>query len=265
MTANGVEMDIYRMFGQVFGAVWFLIPMLIVLVIVRTPWFKGVFGEWQVNLLFRLFLPKDRYHLLKDVTLPTEDGTTQIDQILVSRYGVFVIETKNMKGWIFGSAGQRQWTQKLYKKSFKFQNPLHQNYKHLKTLESALELKPDALFSVIIFIGDSHFKTPMPENVTYARGGIRFIQSKNEVLLSEKQVRDIVCFIEQRRLQPGFDTTRRHVAHIKELEERRAGERICPQCGSGMELREGRKGKYAGRRFWGCSSYPRCRVVEKID
>lgn len=253
------------MFGQVFGAIWFLFPLFIVLLIIRTPWFKGVFGEWQVNLLFRLFLPKDRYHLLKDVTLPTEDGTTQIDHILVSRYGVFVIETKNMKGWIFGSAGQRQWTQKLYKKSFKFQNPLHQNYKHLKTLESALELKPDILFSVIIFIGDSHFKTPMPENVTYAGGGIRFIKSKTEALLSEKQVRDIVFFIEQKRFQRGFNTNRRHAAHVTELVERKAGARVCPKCGSGMELKEGKKGKYAGRRFWGCSSYPSCRAVERID
>lgn len=258
-------MDIYTMLSQIFGAIWFVFPVLLVLAIVKTPWFKGIFGEFQVNLLFRFFLPRDRYHLLKDVTLPTEDGTTQIDHILVSRYGVFVIETKNMRGWIFGAAGQKQWTQKLYKKSFKFQNPLHQNYKHLKTLESVLELKSDTLFSVIIFIGDSHFKTPMPENVTYAGGGIRFIKSKTEERLSEKQVRDIVFFIEQKRFQRGLNTNRQHVAHVKALVERKTGEKICPKCGSGMELREGKKGKYAGRRFWGCSSYPSCRAVERID
>jgi restriction system protein len=69
-------------------------------------------GEFLVNTAARLFLPKDEYHLIKNVTLPTDDGTTQIDHIIVSRYGVFVIETKNMKGWIFGSANQRTWTQK---------------------------------------------------------------------------------------------------------------------------------------------------------
>ena len=53
-------------------------------------------------------LPKEDYHLIKNITLPTGDGTTQIDHILVSRFGVFVIETKNMKGWIFGSAHQKK-------------------------------------------------------------------------------------------------------------------------------------------------------------
>ena len=82
-------------------------------------------GEFAVNVSAKLLLDKERYHLIKDVTLPTTDGTTQIDHIIVSIYGVFVVETKNMKGWIFGSPQQKTWTQKIYKHSQKFQNPLH--------------------------------------------------------------------------------------------------------------------------------------------
>jgi len=52
----------------------------------------------MVNLAAKFFLDKNIYTLFKNVTLPTEDGTTQIDHVIVSRYGVFVIETKNMKG-----------------------------------------------------------------------------------------------------------------------------------------------------------------------
>ncbi|MGR5279715.1 nuclease-related domain-containing protein, partial [Vibrio rotiferianus] len=91
------------------------------------------------------------------------------DHIVVSKYGIFVVETKNMKGWIFGSARQRQWTQKIYRHSSKFQNPLHQNYKHIKALETLLGCSEEHLHSVIVFIGDSTFKTEMPPNVTYAR------------------------------------------------------------------------------------------------
>jgi restriction system protein len=83
------------------------------------------------------------------VTLPTEDGTTQIDHVIVSRYGVFVIETKNLKGWIFGSPQQKTWTQKIYRHTTKFQNPLHQDYKHTQTLQAALELDPEKIFPVI--------------------------------------------------------------------------------------------------------------------
>lgn len=55
---------------------------------------------------------------------------------VVSPYGVFVIETRNMDGWIFGSEKQPVWTQKFPRKSFRFQNPLRQNYKHVKAIEN---------------------------------------------------------------------------------------------------------------------------------
>jgi hypothetical protein len=109
------------------GSLWYLLPLFLLVGLAKSPWFKGVMGEFVINVSIRLLLDKEQYHLIKNVTLPTEDGTTQIDHIIVSKYGVFVVETKNMKGWIFGGVHQRQWTQKIYKHSQKFQNPLHQN------------------------------------------------------------------------------------------------------------------------------------------
>jgi len=110
--------------------------------IFRTPWFKGWFGELQVNLAARLLLDKNTYHLIKNVTIPTDDGTTQIDHIIVSPYGVFVVETKNVSGWIFGKERDAQWTQKLHgNHSQKFQNPLRQNYcmmQHLRPMPASL-------------------------------------------------------------------------------------------------------------------------------
>ncbi len=89
-------------------------------------------GEAFVNSAIKRKLDKTKYHLIKDVTLPTVDGTTQVDHIIVSKFCIFVIETKNMKGWIFGGERQKTWTQSIYKNKNKFQNPLHQNYKHIK-------------------------------------------------------------------------------------------------------------------------------------
>ena len=222
--------------------------------------FKGVFGEFLVNLILSS-LPKEDYHLIKNVTLPTDDGTTQIDHILVSRFGVFVIETKNMKGWIFGSAHQKQWTQRIFKHSSKFQNPIHQNYKHLKTLENCLDIPVDCLFSVIVFIGDSTFKTPMPDNVTYAKGCIKYIKSKGESLLSTDQVRTTVDAIENGKLKPSFKTNREHVAHVKQIIKTKRDDKVCPKCGAGMILREAKRGANAGNTFWGCSTYPKCRGI----
>lgn len=134
------------MFDAFYSVAWYIVPIFVFSLVIRTAWFKGVMGEWIVNVFIKLFLDKSDYHLIKNVTLPTEDRTTQIDHIIVSKFGVFVVETKNMKGWIFGTEKQKQWTQKIFKHVSKFQNLLHQNYKYVKTLEACLNTKPDVIF-----------------------------------------------------------------------------------------------------------------------
>ena len=170
--------------SEVFVALWYFIPLAILVGIVKSPWFKGVMGEFAINLSAKWRLNKSQYHLIKNVTLPTGNGTTQIDHIIVSVFGVFVVETKNMKGWIFGNPNQKTWTQKIYRHSSKFQNPLHQNYKHVKTLESLLGLNEKQVHSVIVFVGNSKFKTEMPENVTYGGGYAKYIKSKTTPVLT---------------------------------------------------------------------------------
>ena len=136
-------MDISPINDVVFKYIWYVIPIAIFTVVVKSPWFKGAVGELIVNLSAKLLLDKKRYRMINNVTLPTENGSTQIDHIIVSVYGVFVVETKNMKGWIFGSGSQKQWVQKIFKHSNSFQNPLHQNYKHVQTLQCVFWLKLD--------------------------------------------------------------------------------------------------------------------------
>ena len=269
---------------------WFLIPLFILPVVLKSAWFKGFLGEFLVNFLLKKFLPKDQYTLIKNVTLPTDDGSTQIDHIVVSRFGVFVIETKNMKGWIFGTAKQKQWTQKIFKYSGKFQNPLHQNYKHTQTLASCLGITHDLIYSVIVFIGDSTFKTKMPENVTYARGCVEYIKTKQEVHFTKEQINRIINTIEAGRLTPNLKTNIAHNKHVKTIIESKVEpkgitkkvyeskiepkeipnqvveiqEEIakpCPKCGSEMALRQAKKGKHAGNQFWGCTNFPKCRKV----
>lgn len=242
---------------------WWVIPILLVISIFKTPWFKGLLGEALVKLAAKWRLPEDTYHRIHNVTLPTSDGSTQIDHIFVSRYGIFVVETKNMKGWIFGGENQAQWTQKIFKKSFKFQNPLRQNYKHVKTLEAALDVPPESIHSVVVFAGESTFKTAMPANVTAGGGYITYIKSFSVPVLSEAQVKQAVSQIESGRLEPNRETHRQHVQHLKSRADTSA-DRKCPKCGEGMVLRKARRGANAGKEFWGCSGYPKCRVVQNV-
>lgn len=259
-------MDFSPIISQVFGALWYLIPLVILAAIVKSPWFKGLMGEFVVNLSAKWMLDQNQYHLIKNVTLPTEDGTTQIDHIIVSVFGVFVVETKNMKGWIFGSQNQRTWTQKIYKHSSKFQNPLHQNYKHVKTLESLLGLTEQQVHSVIVFVGDSTFKTEMPENVAYGGGYARYVKSKKTPVLTESQVIEITNRIEQGRLAPSYKTNRKHVRHVKNIVADKENNNIpsCPKCGGSMILREAKKGENIGKKFWGCTKFPQCKGIVNV-
>ncbi len=251
-------MDFTPLLKQVF-LLWYFIPILLFIGILKSPWFKGLIGEAMVNLAIWLFLNKQEYHPIRNVTLPTKDGTTQIDHIIVSKYGLFVVETKNMKGWIFGNQNQPTWTQKIYKHTSKFQNPLHQNYKHTRTLESLLGLSSNQIHSVIVFVGDCTFKTDMPDNVTYAGGFIRFVKSKRDILFFPVEVVNIIAKIESNRLLPSLKTHFKHVKHVKSIVNDKQMRKSCPLCGHPMILRDSKKGNNVGQKFWGCSKYPQCR------
>ncbi|HIF9404290.1 TPA: NERD domain-containing protein [Photobacterium damselae] len=257
-------MNIFEVFINVLEQVWYLLPLLLIVSVFKSRWLKGIFGEFLVNRLLSK-LPESDYTLIKDVTLPTSDGTTQVDHIVVSKYGIFVVETKNMKGWIFGSARQKLWTQKIYRHSSKFQNPLHQNYKHIKALETLLGCSADYLHSVIVFIGDSTFKTEMPPNVTYARGSIRYIQQFNKVVFSDKDYARLTGSINQIKLKRGVITDLKHRNHVKEIVASKVSSNQCPRCGSEMVLRETKRGENIGKQFWGCSTFPKCRAVKQLN
>ncbi|AGQ92288.1 nuclease [Vibrio parahaemolyticus O1:Kuk str. FDA_R31] len=257
-------MNIFEAFINVLAQVWYLVPLLLIVSVFKSRWLKGVFGEFLVNRLLSK-LPESDYTLIKDVTLPTNDGTTQVDHIVVSRYGIFVVETKNMKGWIFGSVRQKQWTQKIYRHSSKFQNPLHQNYKHIKALETLLGCSEEHLHSVIVFIGDSTFKTEMPPNVTYARGSIRYIQQFNDVVFSDNDYARLTESINRLKLKRGVITDLKHRKHVKEVVASKVSSNECPRCGSEMVLRETKRGENIGKQFWGCSTFPKCRAVKQFN
>lgn len=256
-------MDFTPLLKQVL-LLWYFIPILLFLGILKTPWFKGLIGEAMVNIAIKLFLNKEDYFPIRNVTLPTEDGTTQIDHIIVSKYGLFVVETKNMNGWIFGSINQPTWTQKIYKRTSKFQNPLRQNFKHTKTLESSLGLNGNQIHSVIVFVGDCTFKTEMPDNVTYAGGFIRFVKSKRDVVFSPAEVEKIIAKIESNRLSPSLKTHFNHVKHVKSIVNDKQTRKSCPLCGQPMILRESKKANNVGQKFWGCSKYPQCRGILSV-
>lgn len=189
--------------------------VIIIFIYLQSTSFKGKIGESIVNYTINKKLDKNEYHLIKDITIPVLGSTTQIDQVIVSRYGIFVIEIINMKDWINGSERQKVWTQTFPRGKFKFQNPLHQNYKHIKALAHTPDLADDKFYSVIVFTGDSTFKTIMPKNVL-DRSYTNYIKSKDTVIFSSAEVYECIEKIELLQLEKSRTTNKKHIQHLKE-------------------------------------------------
>ena len=174
----------------------------------------GKMGERAVKQLIERRLSPSIYREFSDVTIPSADGTTQIDHIYACPFGILVIETKNMGGWIFGGKNQAQWTQTIYRKKFKFQNPLRQNYKHIKALESLLGVPQRFFKSIVVFTGDCVFKTEMPDEICTRSDLIEHIHSIDARILSESQIVEICDKIRALRLEPSYRVHREHVKNL---------------------------------------------------
>ncbi len=222
-------------------------------------------GEARVaRKLESLRKKNEQYRLFNNVILKTPDGTTQIDHILISPYGVFVVETKDFKGWILGDKHQKKWTQSLFgpyhsSVKYQFQNPIHQNYKHVKAVQSFLGIEFNFIFNIVVFAGNSEFKTEMPENVKELRNLLSYIESHTEIFLdvekTEELTQKLTGYIEH--------TLVNEETHIKNLVQNMEHP-ICPKCGKWMVRRTARKGSGAGSEFWGCQNYPSCRMIKKV-
>lgn len=248
--------------------IYLLIPLFVLavaaLAYLQSPSFKGKVGEADVNSVLHSFLNSREFRVLGDLTIPTSGGTTQIDHIVVSIYGVFSIETKNMSGWIFGNPEQTMWTQVVYRKKSRFQNPLRQNYHHMKVLQSLLQIQAHHIYNVIAFVGSAEPKTEMPPNVVWStKELLNYIRSKKDIHFTEDEVQSLANLLEGSALEPNRKTRATHVQHVKAKTAKHNNDKTrCPRCSASMVQRTNRQ---SGQKFLACSRYPKCggcRVAE---
>jgi ribosomal protein L37AE/L43A len=218
---------------------------------------RGWFGETKATATMWLTLSASTYQRFHDLYVPTFGGTAQIDHLLISPFGIFIVETKNHKGWIFGDRYSKQWTQSLFGKKYRFQNPLRQTYRQKKVLASYFDIEEDLIHTVVFFSGDCKLKSELPENVR-TRGLARYIKRFNEVVFTDRQLDELT-----RKVQHHVNsstTTRRE--HVKNLRKRHSSISTCPNCGASLVKRVARTGSNIGKTFWGCSSFPKCRFTK---
>jgi hypothetical protein len=153
--------------------------------------------------------------LINNVTLETGNGTTQIDHILVTEAGLFVIETKHYGGWIFGNPHDDYWTQTIYRKKSRFQNPLMQNYGHVKMLQKLFKLPDSAFIGVVVFTSNAEFRTDLGLNTILLDQLIGFVEQRREKVLDERQMAYVVGRIEMKRFVRSTETDEYHINHVR--------------------------------------------------
>jgi hypothetical protein len=144
--------------------VWFL-PALVAVAALKAllPRFSGWAGEMQVGARLNRLFPEVRH----DLILPDgRGGLTQIDHLALTPAGLLVVETKTYSGSILGQSNESTWTQALGRQRHRFQNPLRQNFAHVRAIEA---LVPDVpVEGRVVFAGKARFPKGMPEGVCHA-------------------------------------------------------------------------------------------------
>lgn len=262
-----------------------------------TDEFKGRHGEKLTEKkLKRVSLFGRKGRILRNVYLPKDDGTTsEVDVLFITQKGIFVIESKNYSGWIFGDEKGKYWTAMLANKTKnQFYNPILQNKSHIKWM--ANYVGPDIpLFSLIVFSERCELKKVnlisedlyvIKRDKVYAT--VKQIWDKSRDALQDSQVEELFTQLEKlTNVDEAIKT-----AHIENIEKNykrtdsnknvedvnetmpsetsktesvgnlAVGEKkICPQCGAELVLRTAKKGSNAGNKFWGCSSFPKCKYI----
>ena len=237
--------------------------ILAVIVLIISIWLrrsKGRIGEHRVaHILGRL--PKDRYQVINDLLLRTSSGsTTQIDHVVISQYGIFVIETKFYKGWIYGGENSEFWTQNIYGNKYTLRNPILQNAGHVRVLRQLLKDYGDIPFiPIVAFSRQATLGVSSGTPVIYWNQIRKVIGQFKEKRIAPDAVTGIYNKLIESNIPDSKESRREHIRNVRSYEDRRniaVASGKCPRCGGNLVLRHGKYGS-----FYGCSNYPRCKFT----
>ena len=196
------------------------------------------------------------YTVLEDVMIKIGDTTCQIDFIVVSDYGIFVIETKQYNGDITGGRYDKKWVRHFYKKKYYYTNPIRQNYGHIKSLCELLKLQEDKFFNVVHI--PSKGKINIKDGIEIVRYGDlvnRISKETSKIIDNKEEITDILKsnnIVAKEARKKHVESVKSKIVHFDDT--------MCPRCGGSLVKREGKYGP-----FYGCSNYPKCKYIKKMS
>ena len=240
-----------------------LIAVFAVIIIVKnqynSPYNKGERGEEQVDSILRhCALPSDKVICNIILKNPNGNSTSQIDNLLISQRGIFVIETKNYSGRIYGNDSQQYWTQVLNygKVKNRHYSPVKQNTVHVNTIKYILNSNYP-IYNVVVFVqGNISY---IDSKFVYDLHGLcDFIQEHPATALSKSDIDNV--FIALMHVKDTSDNaTEKHIQNVNRQQEL-IKRNLCPRCGGVLKLISGKYGE-----FYGCSNYPKCKFKKNKE
>jgi len=152
------------------------------------PAIRRWWGALRVRKLLELELPGSHYAILQDITLPSHKEAVQIDHLVISAYGIFVIKHIDFGGQISGKPGDSFWTRTTRRREQAFRNPLFDCVGAVNALKSLLGLDASMFQFVLVFSSNVSFGNPMPTNVTKLDGLPLFIEGRDRLLIDFDEI-----------------------------------------------------------------------------
>ena len=236
--------------------------------------------------------------ILRNLYVPKNDGSlAEIDVVYICRKGIIVIESKNYSGWIFGNEKDSYWTATLPGGTKnRFYNPITQNKYHIKYLRDYLNCNDNGfpMFSVIAFSERCELKSIEIQSPNI------YVLKRDKMNVVLHRIWNASDVLDERGIEALYEilkpltiideaTKQKHVDRIKEtygtnaqnnsysgttalekmilkmfdipVNTKTSASNKCPKCGAPLVLRKAQSGAYAGKQFWGCSAFPRCRYT----
>lgn len=248
---------------------------------------KGRLGEFYTYKYLNSLAGYKRY--LFNLYIPKRNGeTTELDVVLLHESGIYIFESKNYSGWIFGTESQQYWTQTLptgrgRSQKNQFYNPILQNNGHLKWLQTFLADHTLPFYSYIVFSNRCTLK-----NITLTSGKHYVVNRYNLFPAVQQNIERVGMRLSSEKIDELFEKLypltqideAEKMIHIVNIQQRmqdkfsqnisdsiatpNVGKALCPRCGGQLVMRVASKGIRQGKRFFGCSNYPKCRYIKNL-
>lgn len=131
--------------------------------------------DYEDKVLEVLRMLPDEYTCISNLTLSFfENGLIEIDKILFSPYGIFVITEENRYGKVLGSREKAIWTELNGNETKEFNNPFEINDRNMRVIQKTLGIPFRYLVSIVVFTGDARIpdierSLPLDEHIVFLK------------------------------------------------------------------------------------------------